>query len=95
VSLALTAGVNVHWLEGQGGVSYLVLRKHYGRYMTSEGPDRLAKMKLAEPDARGRDSQPAAVRTARNGAGPNAVDEQSGLGRARAVASRITFKIGS
>ena len=44
VSLALTAGVNVHWLEGQVGVSYLVLRKHYGRYMTSEGPDQLAKM---------------------------------------------------
>jgi hypothetical protein len=27
-------------------VSYLVLRKHYGRYMTS-GPDQLAKMKSA------------------------------------------------
>ena len=47
VSLALTAGVNVVWLEGQTGVSYPTLRKHYGRYVAGEGADQLRKMEGA------------------------------------------------
>lgn len=44
VSLALTAGVNVHWLETQTGVNYVTLRRHYARYMDGEGEDQLAKL---------------------------------------------------
>ena len=44
ISLALTAGVNVVWLEGQTGVSYQTMRKHYGQYVASEGANQLRKM---------------------------------------------------
>ena len=50
ISLALTADVNVHWLEQQTGVSYQTMRKHHGRYMRSEGASELAKLEQLDPD---------------------------------------------
>ena len=44
VSLALTAGVNVVWLEAQTGVRYETLRRHYGVWMREEGADQLKKL---------------------------------------------------
>ena len=48
----------------QVGVSYLVLRKHSGRYLTSKGPDQLAKMKSSERDGGVRDEDRAELATA-------------------------------
>lgn len=45
-------------------MSYLVLRKHSGRYLTSKGPDQLAKMKSSERDGGVRDEDRAELATA-------------------------------
>jgi hypothetical protein len=41
---ALTAGVNVTWLEQQTGVAYATIRRHYGRWFGSEGESQTAKI---------------------------------------------------
>ena len=37
ISTALTAGVNTAWLEAQTGVRYETLRRHYGKWLRTEG----------------------------------------------------------
>ena len=49
VTTALGVGVRIAWLEQQTGVNYLTLRKHYGKWMPSEGASELAR--FAEVDA--------------------------------------------
>ena len=46
--MALTLNVNIAWLEAQTGVAYATLRKHYGRWMPSEGANELAKLSRME-----------------------------------------------
>jgi integrase len=41
---ALTAGVNTTWLEEQTGVRYETLRRHYGKWLRTEGADQLRKL---------------------------------------------------
>jgi integrase len=42
--IALSRGVTPAWLEGQTGVDYGTLRKHYARFMPGEGADELSKL---------------------------------------------------
>ena len=44
VSLAMSRGVDVAWLQEQAGVAYDTLRRHYGKWMRSHGSDQLRKM---------------------------------------------------
>ena len=46
ISTALTAGVNTSWLEAQTVVGYETLRWHYGKWLRTEGPDQLKKIRL-------------------------------------------------
>lgn len=39
ISTAMTAGVNTAWLEAQTGVRYETLRRHYGKWLRTEGAD--------------------------------------------------------
>ncbi len=49
ISTALTAGVNTSWLEAQTGVRYETLRRHYGKWVRTEGADQLEKMARLAP----------------------------------------------
>jgi len=49
ISTALTAGVNTAWLEAQTGVRYETLRRHYGKWLRTEGTDQLKKMARLAP----------------------------------------------
>ena len=44
MSTALTAGVSITWLEQQTGVAYATIRKHYGRWLRTEGASQTAKI---------------------------------------------------
>ncbi len=44
MSTALTAGVNTAWLEQQTGVAYATIRKHYGRWLRTEGESQTQKI---------------------------------------------------
>ncbi|HEX7410436.1 MAG TPA: hypothetical protein VF515_22685, partial [Candidatus Binatia bacterium] len=44
VSLLMSRGMNPVWLEEQTGVRFETLRKHYGKWMRSEGADQLRKL---------------------------------------------------
>ncbi len=44
VSLAMTAGAPVAWLEAQTGVNWVTLRTHYGRWITRQGEDVWSKI---------------------------------------------------
>ena len=41
VSAALTAGVDIAWLEAQTGVRYETLKRHYGKWLRTQGQDQL------------------------------------------------------
>ncbi len=47
ISTALTAGVNTTWLEAQTGVRYETMKRHYGKWLRSEGADQLRKIALS------------------------------------------------
>jgi len=49
VSTALTCGVNPAWLEAQTGVRYDTLKRHYGKWLRSEGADQLKKLAGLDP----------------------------------------------
>jgi hypothetical protein len=40
VTAALQVGVKIAWLEQQTGVSYATLRRHYGKWMPTDGEER-------------------------------------------------------
>lgn len=44
ISTALTAGVNTVWLEAQTGVRYETMKRHYGKWVRSEGANQLRKL---------------------------------------------------
>jgi len=58
VTMALQAGVNIPWLEAQTGVRYETLRKHYGKWVPSEGGEELRKFAAADPGLFGGDFVP-------------------------------------
>lgn len=49
ISLALSAGVKIPWLEAQTGVRYETLRRHYGKWLRSGGGDQLEKLARLAP----------------------------------------------
>jgi hypothetical protein len=49
VSTALTAGLNTAWLEAQTGVRYETLRRHYGKWLRSDGADQLKNLANLAP----------------------------------------------
>ena len=49
VSAALTAGVKIAWLETQTGVNYATLRRHYGKWMPTEGQNELRRFEHIDP----------------------------------------------
>jgi integrase len=49
VSTALTAGVDIAWLEAQTGVRYETLKRHYGKWLRGQGPDQLEKLARLVP----------------------------------------------
>jgi integrase len=49
VHVALKAGVRIAWLEQQTGVAYATLRKHYGGWITGEGPSEVERFAALEP----------------------------------------------
>ena len=42
--------MNTAWLEAQTGVRYETLRRHYGKWLRSEGADQLAKLAALAPN---------------------------------------------
>src|SRR5262249_9079748 len=61
VSTALTAGVNASWLEAQTGVRYDTLKRHYGKWLRTEGADQLKKLAGLDPQLDHRDDDDAEV----------------------------------
>jgi integrase len=65
VTAALQAGVKIAWLEAQTGVSYVTLKRHYGKWITPPGESELERFARLEPslfrseegDARGQGGQ--------------------------------------
>jgi hypothetical protein len=49
VTTALDAGVKIAWLETQTGVNYLTLRRHYGKWMPSDGGRELERFAALDP----------------------------------------------
>jgi hypothetical protein len=49
VTTALDAGVKIAWLETQTGVNYLTLRRHYGKWMPSDGGRELERFAPLDP----------------------------------------------
>ena len=49
VSAALQAGVKIVRLENQTGVNYVALRRHYGKWMPTEGASELARFRALDP----------------------------------------------
>ena len=49
ISTAMTAGVNTAWLEAQTGVRYETLKRHYGKWLRTEGADQLEKLARLDP----------------------------------------------
>src|SRR5262249_33508700 len=49
VTTALDAGVKIAWLETQTGVNYLTLRRHYGKWMPSDGGRELERFVPLDP----------------------------------------------
>jgi hypothetical protein len=50
VSRMLEAGAKIAWLEQQTGVSYATLRRHYGRWMPTDGETELHRLEAIDPD---------------------------------------------
>src|SRR5437870_1370425 len=49
VTTSLNAGVKIAWLEQQTGVAYATLRRHYGKWMPSEGESELLRFAALDP----------------------------------------------
>lgn len=49
VTTALQAGVKIAWLENQTGVNYGTLRRHYGKWMPTDGGSELARFAPLAP----------------------------------------------
>jgi integrase len=49
VTTALQAGVKIAWLEHQTGVSYATLRRHYGKWMPTDGESELRRFAALAP----------------------------------------------
>jgi len=49
VTTALDANVKIAWLETQTGVNYLTLRRHYGKWMPSDGGRELERFARLDP----------------------------------------------
>jgi len=49
VTTSLNAGVKIAWLEQQTGVAYATLRRHYGKWMPSEGESELLRFAAVDP----------------------------------------------
>ena len=49
VTTALIAGVKIAWLEQQTGVAYATLRRHYGKWMPTEGETELLRFAAFDP----------------------------------------------
>jgi integrase len=49
VTTSLNAGVKIAWLEQQTGVAYATLRRHYGKWMPSEGESELRRFAAVDP----------------------------------------------
>ena len=49
VTTSLDAGVKIAWLETQTGVNYLTLRRHYGKWMPSDGGRELERFAPLDP----------------------------------------------
>ena len=49
VTMALQAGVRIAWLETQTGVNYATLRRHYGKWMPTDGASELERFRALDP----------------------------------------------
>jgi hypothetical protein len=49
ITAALNAGVKIAWLENQTGVNYSTLRRHYGKWMPTEGESELRRFVALDP----------------------------------------------
>jgi hypothetical protein len=49
ISTALTANVDIAWLEAQTGVRYETLKRHYGKWLRTEGQNQLRKIASLDP----------------------------------------------
>ena len=49
VTMALSVGVKIPWLEQQTGVRYDTLRRHYGKWIAPEGESKLRRFEAYEP----------------------------------------------
>jgi len=49
ISTVSTAGVNISWLEAHTGVRYETLRRHYGKWLRTEGADQLEDCPVCPP----------------------------------------------
>jgi len=49
VTMALHAGVRIAWLETQTGVNYATLRRHYGKWMPTDGASELERFRALDP----------------------------------------------
>lgn len=49
VTMALSVGVKIPWLEQQTGVRYDTLRRHYGKWVPQEGESELRRFEAYEP----------------------------------------------
>jgi integrase len=49
VTTALNAGVKIAWLENQTGVNYATLRRHYGKWLPTEGESELRRFAALDP----------------------------------------------
>jgi integrase len=49
VTTALTVGAKIAWLEQQTGVAYATLRRHYGKWIPTEGESELSRFAALDP----------------------------------------------
>ena len=45
----VNAGVKIAWLEQQTGIAYAILRRHYGKWMPTEGESELLRFAAFDP----------------------------------------------
>ena len=58
ISIALSKGVEIAWLEAQTGVGYATIRRHYGQYVRTAGADQIARLTGGESLSRIRAETP-------------------------------------
>ena len=49
MTTSLNVGVKIAWLEHQTGVAYATLRRHYGKWMPTEGETELLRFAARDP----------------------------------------------